>query len=180
MNKFNIGLLALAVGFCSVAMAQTLSKEEYEAGRAKIADEYQSAAARCASLSGNQNDICMAEAKGAEKVSGARLEARYDTNVKTLQQVRIAMAEADYAVAKERCDELSGDGKGVCLKKAEAAETAAKADATARMKGTDTDATAERYNDDSAISDKVKAALSVEPTLSGAESRSRHSKGWFN
>ena len=41
----------------------------------------------------------------------------------------MAKAETTYAVAKERCDDLSGNPKDVCVKEAKAAEVKAKADA---------------------------------------------------
>jgi hypothetical protein len=41
----------------------------------------------------------------------------------------VAKAEADYRVAKERCDDQAGNVKDVCLEEAKAAEAAAKADA---------------------------------------------------
>ena len=46
-----------------------------------------------------------------------------------MSKARIARTEADYAVAKERCDDQAGDAKEVCLKEAKAAEAAAKANA---------------------------------------------------
>ena len=42
----------------------------------RIAAEYKSAKAKCDGLKGNAKDICMAEAKGANKVAKAELEAR--------------------------------------------------------------------------------------------------------
>ena len=41
----------------------------------------------------------------------------------------IAKAEAEYAVAKERCDDQAGNAKDVCVKEAKSAQTAAKANA---------------------------------------------------
>ena len=43
-------------------------------------------------------------------------------------------AEADYKVAKERCDALKGNEKDVCVKEAKAVEKKAKADAKAQHK----------------------------------------------
>ncbi len=43
----------------------------------------------------------------------------------------MARAEAQYSVAKEKCDDLSGNPKDVSMKEAKAAETKAKADAKA-------------------------------------------------
>jgi hypothetical protein len=46
----------------------------------------------------------------------------------------MAKAEADYDVAKEKCDDQSGNAKDVCKKDAKAAFTSAKADAKSTRK----------------------------------------------
>ena len=144
MKKLNISLLTLALGFAFSAgtMAQGMSEVDYKDGKDKIAETYKSDKASCDALSGNPKDICEADAKGREKVSLAELEATYKPSSETNYQLRVAKAEADYAVAKERCDDLAGNEKDVCVKKAEAAETTAKADAEAQMKTSEANATA--------------------------------------
>lgn len=72
----------------------------------------------------------MAEAKGANNAAKAELEARYKDIPKARYNAWIARAEADYDVAKEKCDDLAGNPKNVCLKDAKASLTRAKADAT--------------------------------------------------
>lgn len=111
MNKLNINVIALAVSlaFSAGAMAQSMLKNDYKAGKDKIAK--------------------------------AELEASYKPTRKTRYQARVAKAEADYAVAKERCDDLAGNAKDVCVKEAKAAEIAAKADAKVQMKTSDANAT---------------------------------------
>lgn len=144
MNKFNIGVIALALGFAfsTGAMAESMSKTDYKAGKEKIAAEYKAAKGNCMSLSGNASDICVAEAKGHEKVARAELEASYKPTAKNRYEVRVAKADADYAVANERCDDLAGNAKDVCVKEAKAAQTSAKADAKAQMKTADANAVA--------------------------------------
>ena len=53
----------------------------------------------------------------------------YDQQVKN--------AEADYLVAKEKCDDLGGNDKDVCVKEAKAARTKAIAEAKAQRKTAD-------------------------------------------
>ena len=145
MNKLNINVIALAFGFAFSAgsMAAGISKDDYKAGKDSIAAEYKSAKAGCGSLSGNRNDICVAEAKGKEKVALAELEVSYKPSRETRYQASVAKAEANYAVANERCDDLAGNAKDVCVKEAKAVETAAKADAKAQLKTSDAKATAD-------------------------------------
>jgi len=144
VNKFNINMIALAVSlaFSAGAMAAGISEDDYKAGKNKIAAEYKSAKAGCASFSGNPKDICVAEVKGNERIARAELEASYKPTAKTHYQARVARAAADYAVAKERCDDKAGNAKDICVKEAKAAEVAAKADAKAQMKTTDANAKA--------------------------------------
>jgi hypothetical protein len=125
-----------------------MSNTDYKAAKTKIGAEYKTEKAACGSLSGNANDICVAEAKGKEKVARADLEAAYKPTQKTYYKARVAKAEADYAVAREKCDDQAGNVKDVCVKEAKAAETAAKADATVKRKTSDANAVASEKSAD--------------------------------
>jgi hypothetical protein len=83
----------------------------------------------CSSLSGNTKDICAAEAKGKYDVAKAEAEAAYKNTPKARADARVARAQANYNVAKEKCDDLAGNPKDVCVKEANAALVKAKADA---------------------------------------------------
>jgi hypothetical protein len=50
-----------------------------------------------------------------------------------MSKVAVAKAEAEYEVAKERCDDKSGNDKDICQKEAKATEAKAKAAAKASM-----------------------------------------------
>ena len=144
MKNFNVNAIALALGiaFSASALAESMSKDDYKASRDSIAGAFILAKADCASLSGNANEICVAQAKGKEKIARAELEASYKPSRSTRYQARVAKAEAEYAVARERCDDMAGNNKDVCVKEAKAAETAAKADAKAQVKISDANDTA--------------------------------------
>jgi len=145
MNKLLLG--ALTVGLlalnASVASAR-LSRDEYKASKDGIDAEYKNARARCDGLGGNVKDICLAEASGNQKVAKAELDARDKGTSKARQEAREARAEADYRVAKERCDDKGGNEKDVCLKEAKAARTGALADAKADRKAADARADADK------------------------------------
>ena len=134
MNKLTISAIAIGLAFSAGAMAQAVSKEQYQSGRDNIAADYKAAKAACGSLSGNANDICAAQASGREKVAKAQLEAEYKPSVEARYTVRVARADADYSVAREKCDDKAGHVKNVCVQEAKAAAVAAKADAKAWMK----------------------------------------------
>jgi len=79
MKRIPVGIPALAfacsLGLATAALAMT--KDEYRAGKDRIAADYKSEKERCASLAHNARDICVAEARGNEKVAKAELEANY-------------------------------------------------------------------------------------------------------
>ena len=141
--------LALGLAFSGAAMAQSnMSNTSSHSSKDAIEAEYKSDKANCESLSGNPKDICMAEAKGKEKVAKAELEARQRNTPKNRYDVEAARAEAAYEVAKEKCDERTGNDKDVCLKEAKAAKTRAKADAEAKMKVSKADKKANQADSD--------------------------------
>jgi len=117
--------------------AAGMSKSDYLASKERIGAEYKTAKNSCEPLAANAKDICMAQAKGGERVALADLTASYQPTVKARYDARLARAEADYSVAKEKCDDQAGNAKDVCVKEAEAVRTTAKADAKAHMKATD-------------------------------------------
>jgi hypothetical protein len=136
MNTFHnraIGL-ALGIAFSTGGLAAGISQDEYSAGKDWIAAEYKVANAACAPLAGNAFDICVAEAKGKEKVATAGLDDSYELTRESLYQVRIAEARADYAVANEKCDALAGNTKDVCVMQAKAVQAGAEADAKVQLK----------------------------------------------
>jgi cell pole-organizing protein PopZ len=112
-----------------VAHATTLAKADYKAAKVRISADYKAEKTACGSMAGNAKDICVEEAKGKEKVSMAELEYSYTGKPDDHTKVLNAKAEAAYDVAKEKCDDLAGNPKDVCVKEAKATETKALADA---------------------------------------------------
>jgi hypothetical protein len=137
MNK-PLSLLSGAVAACLLfgtsAMAQQMSSTEFSASKSRIKAEYKTEKASCASLASNAKDICVAKAKGKEAVALAELDNSYKSTLKTQYKLRVAKGQATYDVAKQECDDLSGNPKDVCVKEAKAALVAAKADANVQMK----------------------------------------------
>jgi hypothetical protein len=97
-------------------------------------------------LNGNAKDICVAEAKGKDNVAKADAEASYANTPKARESARVAHAKATYDVSVEKCDDLAGNRKDVCVKEAKAALVSAKADAKVDRVAVDTrkDATAKQ------------------------------------
>jgi membrane protein involved in colicin uptake len=86
---------------------------------------------------GNAKDICVAEAKAKSTRVDENAEAAYKNTPKAREHATHEIAEADYKVAKERCDDKAGNDKDVCVKEAKAAMTKVQADAKAAQKGTE-------------------------------------------
>ncbi|MEO8543110.1 MAG: hypothetical protein ABI434_05980 [Burkholderiaceae bacterium] len=113
----------------STAQAANTSKADYSAGKTSITAQYKTDKAACASQSGNAKDICIAEAKGKENVARAELEHSYTGKAKDAIKAREAKVDADYSVAKEKCDDLAGNPKNVCVTEAKAARSKGMANA---------------------------------------------------
>src|SRR4029453_8273641 len=129
-----------------VAPVAPITKDAYDTAVKNAEAQYKIDKDGCASRSGNAKDICLAEASGKENVAKANAEAAYKATPKAREDARLARAEATHNVAKEKCDELSGNAKDVCVKEADAALVKAKADAKVDRVAVDTrkDATAKQ------------------------------------
>ncbi|KQQ87918.1 hypothetical protein ASF77_14405 [Massilia sp. Leaf139] len=134
-------LLATAAG-ATFAAAPTAALNHdpatYRNATQKAATEYKSATAKCDARSGNDKDVCMAEAKAARARTESEAFAKYNTSDKGRASARNKVAEADYEVAKAKCDAKSGAEKDSCMDNAKSVRTAALADAKAGRDGAST------------------------------------------
>jgi hypothetical protein len=121
-------LIVAALLVLPLAQAATLSKVDYKAGKTRISADYKADKAACGTLTANAKDICHEEAKGKEKVALAELEYSYTGKMTDERKLMTVKADTVYAVAKERCDDLAGNPKDVCVKEAKAAHIKALAD----------------------------------------------------
>ncbi len=160
MIKFKRNLLALAVSLAvsAGALADGTSKDDYKAGSELIEARYDVDKAGCAPLAGNAQDICLAEAKRRQQITTAELEARHEPTRETHHDAHIVKAEADYEVAKERCDNLAGNTKDVCMKEAKAAKTITETDADGEHKTAQAQAKADEKSADAVEDAQHKVA----------------------
>jgi len=134
ITLLNTPLVAAAfAALCALPLAHAanIDKAAYDSGKDRIATTYKSDKAACDGLAGNAKDICTEEAKGREKVARAELEYSHTGKPADQNKVAVAKSDAAYAVAKEKCDDLAGNPKDVCVKEAKAAHTRGLADAKA-------------------------------------------------
>lgn len=128
---------AIALAFGSVGAHAAGDKSAYESTKASAKTAYDADKKGCDPLAGNAKDICVAEAKAKRTKAEANAEADWKGTPKAREHAVKASADADYAVAKERCDDKGGNEKDVCRKEAKAAMTKTVADAKATQKGTE-------------------------------------------
>jgi hypothetical protein len=139
MSRLMIALfLSAGLGLAGSAAAQPsamavapspMSKDGYAQARTNADAQYKIDHDACSTRSGNAKDICVAEAKGKQESAKADAEAAYENTPKAREAARVAHAQATYGVAIEKCDDLAGNPKDVCVKEAKAALVTGKADA---------------------------------------------------
>jgi hypothetical protein len=168
MKNIAAHALTLAVGltFTTSAMAEVMSKDQYKSAEKVIEADYKAGKSACSPLAGNANDICVAEAKGKEKIAKAELEAQYKPTAKNRTAVQTAKADAAYAVSVKRCDDRAGNEKDVCVKEAKAAKVHALSAAEAQL-------TTVKAN---AVASEKSADANTKASTEGAEARQEATK----
>lgn len=122
-----LSLPALAAG--------PMSRFEFELESGRIASTFTNARAVCDELTSNSKDICVEEARAVQAVAHAELAFRRSGHLSDAAAIPVVRAEAEYAVARERCDEQVGADKARCLAGAKATQTSALAKAKAGAGG---------------------------------------------
>lgn len=141
-HRIEAVVVAAGLAFGTSALAEEMSKAQHAAAEQRIEAAGKASKADCDLLAGNAKDVCVAEAKGKERVAKAELLAQFEPTAKHGQAARLARAEAAYDVSIERCDDKAGNEKDVCVKEAKAAKIHAVADAKVRKETTDANAEA--------------------------------------
>jgi len=169
MIRFTIAVFGAAFATFLAASADAatapITKTQYDDANARAEAAYKMERGKCDSLAGNAKDICVAEAKAEKVRSEAKAKAAYKNTRAAWYDQQIKNADADYLVAKEKCDDLGGNDKEVCVTKAKAARTKAIADAKAQRKTAEVQGEARKEVDEArhdAAEDKRDADYKVE------------------
>lgn len=125
--------LCLALSFAGASLAAParlpkpapMTKKAYEAAKDRIEAQYRADKNYCNGFKGHKEDVCEVEAKGKAAALRADLEAQYKPSPDASQKAKYVTADANYDVAKAKCDALSGDGRKRCIQEAKAAREAA-------------------------------------------------------
>jgi hypothetical protein len=128
-SLIHLTLITAAMFAVTAANAETMTKASYKSTKERISADAKTDKAACSSMAGNAKDICVQEAKAKDKVALAELEFAYTGKAADRTKIQVVKADTAYAVAKERCDDLTGNAKDVCVKEAKAVQTKAQADA---------------------------------------------------
>lgn len=101
------------------AQYQPSPKADEKVKLAKADAAYDVAKEKCDDMKGNAKDVCKKEAKAAH--TKAKADAKANAKVSEVRKDAAADArDANYAVAKEKCDALAGDAKTRCIDEAKA------------------------------------------------------------
>lgn len=164
-SRFTLRASIAAIALLALPLAQAANMDKAAMAQAKtdIATTYKAERAACDKQSGNAKDICVEEAKAHQKVAKADLQFKDSGKPKDENKLKVAKAEADYAVAREKCDDQKGKLKDVCVQEAKAAKTKAVGEAKMQRKvvGAESDANDSRRKAD------LKVALEKCELMSG-------------
>jgi osmotically-inducible protein OsmY len=131
--KTLIATLLATVAGASFAAAPTAALNHdpvtYRNLTQKAESEYRAATAKCDAKSGNDKDVCMAEARLARTRAESEALAKYNNTAAGRAKARTSLANAEYDLAKARCDAKSGADRDSCLDNAKSVHAAALADA---------------------------------------------------
>lgn len=126
MKKIVLLTLATAAS-ASIAFAQNTDTAAYKNAHNKAESDYKAAKKQCNALKDNAQDVCEEEAKVARAKAERDAVAQYRNTPKDLDKANRKLADAEYDLAKERCDDLSGDAKDSCQNQARSAKSTAMA-----------------------------------------------------
>ncbi len=128
--------VAVLFGLSGTAFAATGNAHDERAVKRQAEADYKAARDHCRSMKGNDKDVCMEQAKAqrTKAMADAKM-ARDADSPRTVAHQRNEKAEADYKVAKEKCDAQKGQQKDACEAEAKARYERAKA-ATERTERT--------------------------------------------
>ncbi|HXL83523.1 MAG TPA: cell envelope biogenesis protein TolA [Casimicrobiaceae bacterium] len=122
--KFSIRELLLASTLCAFATAVQAADPDkapreaaYKETVAHANADYKAAKEACKTRQGNDKDVCMKEAKAAHVKATADAKAKRKSAA-AMADARDDKSDANYKVAKEKCDAMSGDAKDACIRDA--------------------------------------------------------------
>jgi hypothetical protein len=102
-----------------------MTRQGYALAKAKIGAQFDADQKICDGVKGHVRDVCEVEAKGRRDSLLADLDAQFKPSAEASFKAKNVTAEANFAVAREKCNALKGDAKDRCVKQAKAGREAA-------------------------------------------------------
>jgi hypothetical protein len=121
-------LLTLLVSAPTAAATRLSSKDEFNAGKARINAELLADRTACDKLTDTPRDVCREQARGKEMVAKAELELAHTGSRKSQDRLTTVRMDVTYDIARTQCNDKAGAAKTVCTKEAQTARTKAQAD----------------------------------------------------
>lgn len=113
MKTLIASLIATAVGAgFAIAPAAAQSTDAYRQAMDRAAAQHEAAEDKCEKLTGNEQDVCEAQADLVR--ARAHVTAAETHNKNELRQARRNLVDAEYEVAEEKCESLRGDAQDKC------------------------------------------------------------------
>jgi hypothetical protein len=125
-------LVALAAALA--AAAAHAAEPNVAAELVRIDAEFDAARERCDDRAGQAKNVCLAEARAERRVRKVEVAARGEGTPKARYDAKIARAEAEFDVQKERCGEQAGAARDGCIAEARTREAKAKDEARAERR----------------------------------------------
>ena len=96
-----------------------LSYPEYMGSRGAAKDRYREQRRACGNQSGNEREVCLAQAKAARDAELAQLRLQWRDTPQARVQARRVRAQSAYEVAAQRCAPLAGQARTDCRQRAQ-------------------------------------------------------------
>ena len=187
-NRTLLFALCLASAGGAFAGGGGMSKEAFKAAADRVEATQKAEVQACDAQKGNARDICRAAAKGRGKVALAALKADYEPSPEADRAAMIAQADAEYDVARQKCDDAKGPAKDACKARADHVREAAvrrakieRVEATRRLKskgGAGAHVAVKQSPDEKYAAEKARCGMMGEERDSCmAEAKRRFGKG---
>lgn len=121
-------VLAVLGSAPATAATRLSSKDEFNAGKARIDAELLADRAACDKLAGTPRDVCREQARGKEMVAKAELDLAHTGSRKSQDRLTTVRMDAAYDIARTQCNDKAGAAKAVCTKEAQTTRAKAQAD----------------------------------------------------
>jgi hypothetical protein len=116
---------ALGLYVVTVAADDAVAEATHEARIERAEADHKVAIATCDPLTGNAKDICEARADLVLVTAKSNAKAKHEGTAEAHAEARQDIADAELALARQKCDEATGNAQDVCVKEAELKHTSA-------------------------------------------------------